>query len=61
MTTNPRNAMPDKLIALITGANQGIGLQVAGTDAGPLEAAYKTPAITQPSLRRRPLSERSAA
>jgi aryl-alcohol dehydrogenase-like predicted oxidoreductase len=32
-----------------------------GTDAGPLEAAYKTPATTQPRLRRRPLSERSAA
>jgi aryl-alcohol dehydrogenase-like predicted oxidoreductase len=32
-----------------------------GTDAGPLDQAYVPPAIRQPELRRRPLSERSAA
>jgi aryl-alcohol dehydrogenase (NADP+) len=32
-----------------------------GTDAGPLEAAYNPPPITQASLRRRPVTERSAA
>ena len=32
-----------------------------GTDVGPLEAGYNAPAITQASLRRRPVSERSSA
>jgi aryl-alcohol dehydrogenase (NADP+) len=32
-----------------------------GTDAGPLEAAYKPPAVTNASLRRRPATERAAA
>jgi aryl-alcohol dehydrogenase-like predicted oxidoreductase len=32
-----------------------------GTDAGPLDQAYVPPAIQQTELRRRPLSERSAA
>jgi aryl-alcohol dehydrogenase-like predicted oxidoreductase len=32
-----------------------------GTDVGPLEAGYNPPAITQASLRRRPVSERSSA
>ena len=32
-----------------------------GTDAGPLEAAYKPPAVSSVRLRRRPMVERSAA
>ena len=32
-----------------------------GTDIGPLHAAYNPPAITQVNLRRRPVSERTAA
>jgi len=32
-----------------------------GTDAGPLEAAYNPPAVTQTGLRRRPTAERAAA
>jgi aryl-alcohol dehydrogenase-like predicted oxidoreductase len=32
-----------------------------GTDAGPLEAAYKPPALTIAGLRRRPVAERAAA
>ncbi|MGA2492648.1 MAG: aldo/keto reductase [Roseiarcus sp.] len=32
-----------------------------GTDVGPLEAAYNTPAVTQATLRRRPTAERAAA
>jgi len=32
-----------------------------GTDVGPLEANYNPPAITQASLRRRPVAERAAA
>jgi aryl-alcohol dehydrogenase (NADP+) len=32
-----------------------------GTDTGPLEAAYNPPAVTLPSLRRRPITERFAA
>jgi aryl-alcohol dehydrogenase-like predicted oxidoreductase len=32
-----------------------------GTDAGPLTPAYDPPAITQPSLRRRPAASRAAA
>ncbi len=32
-----------------------------GTDAGPMGAAYAPPAVTQASLRRRPVAERAAA
>jgi aryl-alcohol dehydrogenase-like predicted oxidoreductase len=32
-----------------------------GTDAGPMGAAYEPPAVTQSTLRRRPITERAAA
>jgi aryl-alcohol dehydrogenase-like predicted oxidoreductase len=37
------------------------GVVAPGTDAGPMGAAYTPPAVTQASLRRRPITERAAA
>jgi aryl-alcohol dehydrogenase-like predicted oxidoreductase len=37
------------------------GVVAPGTDAGPMGATYTPPAVTQASLRRRPITERAAA
>jgi len=37
------------------------GIVPPGTDVGALDMAYRPPALQQPSLRRRPAAERSAA